>query len=73
MEFVLPAVKRTGEVAQLEVTTRESGRVPATVNVRFALPPRTLTAEVGGEVVVLPRNPEHGAGLPVVQFPVVMN
>lgn len=72
-EVAMPQVVKTGAVASLEVTTRESSRYRATINVRLSLPRRTLAVFHRGMVAPLPQSPEAETGLVLTQIPLVMN
>jgi len=65
--MVFPTIAKTGKVARLEVTTRESKSLPGAVNVRIALAPnRRIRVEAPGGAI-------EADGAPLMQFPVVMN
>lgn len=70
---VLPTIKETGAPATVEISTRQSSRMPEVTNVRLTLPDRTMVVEFAGETQQLPRTPQEGQGMPVFQFGLVMN
>lgn len=73
-DVLLPQVKTTGEVAELELSTRESNTFRATVNVRLSLPRRTLVVHFpNGDRETLPQSPTDDSGIPVIQIPLSLN
>lgn len=71
-EIVMPRLNKTGEFAQIELTTRTSRHGKGQINVRMSLPRRSMFVSARGSVEMLPRSPE-ATGLPLVQFPISVN
>jgi hypothetical protein len=70
--MLLPRLSKTGEFAQVNVTTRESSRRKAQVNVRFSLPRRSMFVAADGRVEQLPRSADS-SGLSITQFAISLN
>lgn len=64
----IPRLNKTGEYALVELTLRESRRIPINVNVRLSLPRRSMYLSLDGDVTQLPPAQSSSGGHPLAQF-----